>query len=95
MQSVAPGTCPCDVFGGEHLVRLLVKLPELVPVAHMSPAHILALEARLHELMGMMCELKNQGKFFSTAEEYKPNPHAPSVTLVPLGGAAMAAIPVG
>ena len=28
---------PSDLYGGEHLVRLFVKLPELVPVAFMTP----------------------------------------------------------
>jgi hypothetical protein len=28
---------PSDLYGAEHLVRLLVKLPELVPVAYMTP----------------------------------------------------------
>lgn len=28
---------PSDLYGAEHLVRLFVKLPELVPVAYMTP----------------------------------------------------------
>lgn len=37
LQAVARGQPASGVYGGEHLVRLLVKLPELVPVATMGP----------------------------------------------------------
>ena len=105
--ALAGGAVPSDVYGGEHLARLLVKLPELAPVAHMgmqasrSPAHacapfppsapypctphsthpsaqhVLALEARLAELMARLAELRPLAKFFSTPSEYVPNPDAP------------------
>lgn len=32
-----PRRAPSDLYGAEHLVRLFVKLPELVPVAYMTP----------------------------------------------------------
>jgi len=49
-------TKPADVYGVEHLVRLLVKLPELVcvqmMVLPMEPArNIVAVEDRLNDLM--------------------------------------------
>ena len=34
---VAAPRTPCDLYGAEHLVRLFVKLPDLVPVAYMTP----------------------------------------------------------
>jgi hypothetical protein len=37
LQALAGGKPASDVYGGEHLVRLLVKLPELLPVATMGP----------------------------------------------------------
>ena len=35
--AVPTQSSPCDLYGAEHLVRLFVKLPELVPVAYMTP----------------------------------------------------------
>jgi hypothetical protein len=35
-QALAGGVAPSEVYGAEHLVRLLVKLPELVPVVMMA-----------------------------------------------------------
>lgn len=36
MQAMANGKAPSELYGAEHLVRLLVKLPELLPVAMMA-----------------------------------------------------------
>lgn len=36
-QAEDAGPAPSDLYGAEHLVRLFVKLPELVPVAYMTP----------------------------------------------------------
>lgn len=36
-QTDGSGKAASDLYGAEHLVRLFVKLPELVPVAFMTP----------------------------------------------------------
>lgn len=74
-QVCTPGVQPSEVYGAEHLVRLLVKLPELVPVWCMSPQDTLNLEVRLYDLMQWAAG-EAQGSLFSTREEYKPNPDA-------------------
>lgn len=37
LQASAGGLAPSRLYGAEHLLRLLVKLPELMPVCHMGP----------------------------------------------------------
>jgi len=72
------GASPADVCGAEHLVRLFVKLPELVSVAMMTQgdaSKVVALENNLHDLMAMMADIKTQGRLFSSADEYQQNPH--------------------
>lgn len=84
-----------DLYGAEHLVRLFVKLPELVPVAFMTPPDVVRLEQQLHDLMRRMTEVKRHARYFSVSEEYKPNPaYDPmlSLHLQPLlGGTSTAA----
>lgn len=70
---VSGGVSPSAVYGGEHLVRLLVKLPELVPVASMGAQNVVTLEARLHDLMAQLVE--KQGQLFLPSSAYVPNPH--------------------
>ncbi|KAL4427963.1 hypothetical protein ABPG75_002052 [Micractinium tetrahymenae] len=70
-----PRRPPSDLYGAEHLVRLFVKLPELVPVAYMTPPDVVRLEQALHDLMARMTEVKKQAKYFSLPEEYRRNPH--------------------
>jgi len=48
---------PSAIYGGEHLVRLILKLPELVPtVGQMTNEGVIALESRLHDLMAYLVE---------------------------------------
>ena len=48
---------PSAIYGGEHLLRLIIKLPELVPtVGQMTNEGVIALESRLHELMAYLVE---------------------------------------
>lgn len=70
-----PRRSPCDVYGAEHLVRLFVKLPELVPVAYMTAPDVVRLEQQLHDLMARMTEVKKQARYFSLPQEYQTNPH--------------------
>lgn len=89
-QACPPGsdTAPSDVYGAEHLVRLLVKLPELVPVCGMSPEDVLNLEVRLYDLMQWAAG-EGQASLFSTRDEYSPNPDAaPELLLIAAGADA-------
>ena len=76
-EALAGGAAPSDAYGVEHLLRLLVKLPDLVPITHMSAADrsIFILEARLKDFMTWLTELPQQASYFSMPEEYEPNPH--------------------
>ena len=58
-------------------MRLLVKLPALVPITHMTRGDAQTLEARLKDLMARMTQMKLLARYFSLSEEYRPNPHAP------------------
>jgi mortality factor 4-like protein 1 len=78
-ETLGEGTMPADVYGAEHLIRLMVKLPELVPIAIMTrdrnAALVVALEDHLMDLMGMMSEAAVQARIFSCKEEYTSNPY--------------------
>jgi mortality factor 4-like protein 1 len=45
------GKAPCDVYGGEHLLRLFVKLPELVPLGDMDQDATHLLHMRLQDFL--------------------------------------------
>lgn len=68
------GKPPSQIYGAEHLVRLLVKLPELVPVTAMTKDQntslVIELEDALMDLMTMMAEEEVHDRFFSSKEEY-------------------------
>lgn len=82
-QATANGELPRTVYGAEHLVRLFVKLPELVPVAHMTPQDAVRLEAFLHGLM-QHASGPAQAQLFSSREQYVPNQaFAPELLLPP------------
>ncbi len=76
--ALASGAPPSAVYGAEHLVRLLVKLPELVPVVMMvgggDARHVLAAEEHLNDLMASMAAPARQARLFSAPGEYEPNP---------------------
>jgi mortality factor 4-like protein 1 len=46
----AAAAAPCDVYGGEHLLRLLVKLPALLAHAALSEEELRHLGVRLGDL---------------------------------------------
>jgi len=54
------------LYGAEHLLRLFVKLPELLARARMQPEHLTVLLAKLAELLKFM--QANKAKYF--ASEY-------------------------
>jgi mortality factor 4-like protein 1 len=69
------GKLAADLYGAEHLVRLLVKLPELVCVALMalpeSAKYIVAVEDLLQDLIGYLADSRNTS-IFAAADEYVP-----------------------
>ena len=77
--ALASGAPPSEVYGAEHLVRLLTKLPELVSVLLMTSGgdalNVVTLEDEISDFMAWATEVKTQGRLFSTKEEYIANPH--------------------
>ena len=65
-QALADGTTPASVYGGEHLLRLLIRLPELLPTAQMPGDEQAGLEARLAAFVEFLAQ--NKAHFFLTAE---------------------------
>ena len=65
---------PSEVYGAEHLMRLLVKLPELVPVTAMMQGQytglVIELEDALMDLMSMMAEEETYERLFSSRSDY-------------------------
>ena len=63
VQALSDGTTPSSIYGGEHLLRLCYKLPEILPVSSMSADDQLQLEMRLASLLSFL--KKNEGLFFT------------------------------
>ena len=63
VQALSDGTTPSSIYGGEHLLRLCYKLPEILPVSSMSADDQLQLEMRLASLVSFL--KKNEGLFFT------------------------------
>ena len=61
-QALSSGTTPSSVYGAEHLLRLLLKLPELLPAGQMSGDEQLELELRLAAFIKFL--QRNQGLYF-------------------------------
>lgn len=57
-----PGVPPCEIYGIEHLLRLVVKLPMLLENANMHPDSALHLHPRLLELLRFF--ERNASSFF-------------------------------
>lgn len=62
MQTLANGTTPSSIYGGEHLLRLCHKLPDILPVNGMSAEEQLQLEVRLSSIVKFL--QKNESLFF-------------------------------
>lgn len=56
------GFSPCDVFGVEHLLRVLVKLPHLLSLARLDPSDSRIMQARLGDLAQFLA--RKQARFF-------------------------------
>ena len=53
---------PSSIYGGEHLLRLCYKLPDILPVSGMSAEDQLQLEMRLSSIIKFV--QKNDALFF-------------------------------
>jgi len=66
---------PADVYGAEHLVRLLVKLPELVCVRMMAlpenAKYIVMAEDVIQDLMSYLSQPEQLETLFAPSQEYK------------------------
>ncbi len=54
LQALGSGEAPSSVFGGEHLLRLFVRLPQLLPMATLPPTAAEVLEAHLKQFIAWM-----------------------------------------
>lgn len=59
---------PCSVYGAEHLLRLLYKLPELVPTANLTQEAFAMLETRVADLVAFLA--RHADAFFLPAQLY-------------------------
>ena len=50
-KALAGGKAPSEVYGADHLLRLFVKLPDLVPLDGMDQAAVKALRGRLTDFL--------------------------------------------
>lgn len=64
-QATSSGKCPSHIYGAEHLLRLFVKLPELLPVREDRAG---ALRDCLHHVLAFL--LQHQSQFFLPTESY-------------------------
>lgn len=62
VQALSDGTTPSSVYGAEHLLRLFLKLPDLLPANQMSADDQLQLEMRLASFLKFL--VKNEGLYF-------------------------------
>lgn len=69
LQVLADGALPSSVYGAEHLLRLFVKLPELLPLTNIPHQNYAALETRLMDFVKFL--QKHQSSFFLAPSEYK------------------------
>lgn len=49
---------PIDVYGAEHLLRLLIKIPSILVKTNLSPSEVSQLTARLSELVRYLAQHK-------------------------------------
>lgn len=57
------GKLPQDVYGVEHLVRLFLKLPDILPFTNLDEESLVALVARLQSIVTF---IKDNGNAFYT-----------------------------
>lgn len=69
----APLIAPCDIYGAEHLLRLMVLLPEMIAASQPLETQIAEMGVIVAELMAFL--MKDEGEYFGgdyclTNEEY-------------------------
>ncbi|CAD7699820.1 unnamed protein product [Ostreobium quekettii] len=69
------GTCASAVYGAEHLLRLLVKLPSLLLPTPLSPSQTAVLNNRLHLLVHFLNVRRND--LFARFSEYRSKQPSP------------------
>ncbi|GMH41353.1 hypothetical protein BSKO_09263 [Bryopsis sp. KO-2023] len=74
---LANGTCASAVFGAEHLLRLLIKLPDIVPVVPTTTHQGTTLRARLQDFANFL--MANRHTFFAKFTEYRSRTLMPAI----------------
>lgn len=69
LQALDGGEAPSSVFGGEHLLRLFVRLPQLLPMAMLPPTAAEVLEAHLKQFIAWMAS--HQKELFLPSAGYR------------------------
>ncbi|KAK3007754.1 hypothetical protein RJ639_013490 [Escallonia herrerae] len=64
-EAVADNASPSSIYGAEHLLRLFVKLPELLACVNIEEETLVRLQHKLLEFLKFL--QKNQGTFFLSA----------------------------
>lgn len=68
LQALAAGQAPSAVYGAEHLLRLFVKLPELLPHTGAPEEQLQLLLRRMDDLLAYMQH--QAAKIFAPSGEY-------------------------
>jgi mortality factor 4-like protein 1 len=69
-QVLASGLAPSVIYGAEHLLRLIIKMPELLPHTGASLEALQVLVARLEDLLTYM--QVSAPSLFAAPSEYAP-----------------------
>ena len=69
LQALSGGLAPSSVFGGEHMLRLFVRLPQLLPMATLPPTAAEVLEAHLKQFIAWMAS--HQKELFLPLTAYR------------------------
>ena len=62
------GDSPSSIYGGEHLLRLFLKLPELLPIENSTEEQYRLLQTKLHELLEFLAD--HRADFFLPTSSY-------------------------
>lgn len=79
---------PASIYGAEHLLRLFLKLPELLPLEGSTEEQYRLLQSKLHELLAFL--EKSYSEFFLPTSDYV-TAALPSTQVAPLDACSPAA----